>query len=1474
MKDIKNAGFTMVEIIVTLVILAIVAAFTVPTLGGFIEDAHARDCKSKRTDLAKAYTTQLVDNGVASPGSTIDIMVMESVLEAKGATKDDGTAAAALGNEGEESNVVTYGEYLDLCPSGGVYSIKTKPSEDGTQSVLFLSCSQHGDVDVCEGADTLIVEGIQITKMPSKTIYNKGGAFTAAGGEIEVTFKDKNGKTTTKTINMTNAMCSQPNMQQTGSQSVTVSYGTKTASFTIEVKENIQLTGISITTPPTKTTYYWGESFNPTGMVVTAAYSDGTSAPVTGYTITAPTSLNMQEIEDKDIAVSYTEGDVTKTATWSKITVKLVQVRIVNSDGTTVKEYTDTVSGDGTALKEAIKAVNKDQTIQILVKDYQLNPDVQNNPVGGGDEGIGIEKAVNITTATDIVGGPARIYTTSKTASNLFQIKTDNAKLTLSDLVLDGGNTVENPSVSTCRVGYVANGTIIVENTTIRNFTLSKTNLFYGGAFALKTQGTLEISHTTIENCTINSNAGTEDKATYGGAIAAGGTASVVLGEGTVITGCSAQYGGALSTVTESSSKPSYSLSGVNISSCMASSRGAAIDMTSSSILTLTDTSITNCTSPTGAVYAGGASTTLGGNVQLTGSTTTGDEGQEPSACNLYLPGTKNLIIAEGGLADTASVGVSMETASRLDDSQEFAAATQENTQNVDKLYADSNSTIPEEKDKFYGIEIGNKKIVWRSVGFVPVCQLVHEGNKTLYGTIQSAVKDAVDGDTIEMLQDNYTVKSTIEFKNSVTLTKAETLVKATLVDDITDGNALFRMVANGKTVRIQGLHLINEQNNSQTLYQTSGTVNFEEVSMIGFKSGASNGGTIQTTNGTLSLTKCEIKNSSVTSNKAQGGAIYAEKSQVTITDSLIENCKVSGSEGSGGGIYTKDVGGKLVLKTTTIKDCSAVQYGGAITTFQSPTEITASTIDSSYCTQTSGPSGGGAIRAANSSDVKLIGTTISNCHAIQGGVLSSGASTVTIDGGTITGNYADGGVLMDCYGRDVNNGNSTLRLMGTLEITKNGKSEGDSTRSIFGNSNLDGKNPNTVLNMSDNVKITKNTLAGGAGYGIIGGGNTPNLMTISGNVMITGNTVSQGAGGVYVNTNGSTVLNLSGNVQITKNANGSAESRINSNVVLAEKQNLKVIDNLSSTASIGVTATNRMTDGQQFGIRSTTGIQVPEGCFNADTVGLYGVTEGTTLKWKNSIKSIEFKKNKEQYLYPKTVYNQGETFSTDGGKLTATYSDGTTKDVDLSETTCSGYDLFKVGGQTVVVTYKGVTTTYPILVQSIEPETDEAKKCILKLTNMLYGKDYGFWYWNACTFYNGFTHSGNRYNGAVISSKEGHTAGWFTNKCVYGNTNDVLKGAIGISDINPKYVWAIVPNSKEGGYDPNTGKSNADEYGYTIIWCESNGLTGTNAIRSGQRYPVLVYDTKEANYRNGTITAAQNSGNIYLDTATLEITE
>ena len=97
----------------------------------------------------------------------------------------------------------------------------------------------------------------------------------------------------------------------------------------------VTLAGITVKTAPTKVTYTEGESFDKTGMVIEATYSDSSKKDVTGYTYTPTGALTTS---DTTITISYTEGSETKTCT---------QAITVNAAPPTPTEYTITFNVNG-----------------------------------------------------------------------------------------------------------------------------------------------------------------------------------------------------------------------------------------------------------------------------------------------------------------------------------------------------------------------------------------------------------------------------------------------------------------------------------------------------------------------------------------------------------------------------------------------------------------------------------------------------------------------------------------------------------------------------------------------------------------------------------------------------------------------------------------------------------------------------------------------------------------------------------------------------------------------------------------------------------------------------------------------------------------------------------------------------------------------------------------------------------------------
>ncbi len=103
-----------------------------------------------------------------------------------------------------------------------------------------------------------------------------------------------------------------------------------------EVFDTRTLTSIAVTTQPTKTSYVPGESFDRTGMVVKANYSDGTSEEISAYTVS---EIDKDKIGEQTLTVSY----LGKTDT---ITIYVVEPgitslnNIYNTNSTSSKLFT------------------------------------------------------------------------------------------------------------------------------------------------------------------------------------------------------------------------------------------------------------------------------------------------------------------------------------------------------------------------------------------------------------------------------------------------------------------------------------------------------------------------------------------------------------------------------------------------------------------------------------------------------------------------------------------------------------------------------------------------------------------------------------------------------------------------------------------------------------------------------------------------------------------------------------------------------------------------------------------------------------------------------------------------------------------------------------------------------------------------------------------------------------------------------
>jgi hypothetical protein len=313
---------------------------------------------------------------------------------------------------------------------------------------------------------------ITVFREPVKTIYITGETFDPTGLVVRASYSDgSSGVITEYTL-------SKPNMSSVGTQSVTVTFEGKTASFNIKVAAvAVTITGITVTANPAKIAYYVNDVFDPTGLKVTAAYSDGSSGLITGYSLSAP---NMSSVGPKPVTVTHSG----KTASFD--------ITVTEAPGASLTSITVTANPVKTAysVNEAFNPTGLEVTAHYL----------------NGSSGLITE----YTLSTPDMSGAG-----TKTITVTFEGKTANFNITVAAVTLTSITVTANPVKTTYHVNDVFDPTGLVitahysngSSEVITDYTLSTPDMASAGTktitvtFEGKTAG-LSITVNPVSNDT------------------------------------------------------------------------------------------------------------------------------------------------------------------------------------------------------------------------------------------------------------------------------------------------------------------------------------------------------------------------------------------------------------------------------------------------------------------------------------------------------------------------------------------------------------------------------------------------------------------------------------------------------------------------------------------------------------------------------------------------------------------------------------------------------------------------------------------------------------------------------------------------------------------------------------------------------------------------------------------------------------
>ncbi len=265
----------------------------------------------------------------------VDLMITSSVAITHAPTK----TAYNVGEAFDPTGLVVTATFADSTTEDVTDSCTYSPTVmTASTTAVLITYQRAGVTKTCTQEVTVLeLSGISVTTAPTKTAYKYGETFNSAGMAITATYNDG------ATRVVSGWTCSPTGALGLSNTAITVSYSeggvTKTCTQAITVSN--YLSSIAVTTPPTKTAYFTGETFSSAGMVVTATMADGSTKAVTGYTC-SPTAVAASTTA---ITVSYTEGGVTKTTT-TPVTVTSISNTLASNSWATIRAVSD--AGKGT----------------------------------------------------------------------------------------------------------------------------------------------------------------------------------------------------------------------------------------------------------------------------------------------------------------------------------------------------------------------------------------------------------------------------------------------------------------------------------------------------------------------------------------------------------------------------------------------------------------------------------------------------------------------------------------------------------------------------------------------------------------------------------------------------------------------------------------------------------------------------------------------------------------------------------------------------------------------------------------------------------------------------------------------------------------------------------------------------------------------------------------------------------------------
>jgi hypothetical protein len=268
------------------------------------------------TPGVKTLTVSYTESGVTET-TTFDITVKAKSLTGIAITTPATKSVYKTGESFDPAGLVITASYDDSSTADVTAQVTATGFDSAIPGVKTVTVTYtEGEITQTAAFDVTVnarvLSGIAITTPVIRFNYFLGDKLDTTGLVVTATYDDSSTADVTAQVTFSGF-----DSLTEGTKTVTISHTengvTKTAEFFVAVNART-LTGIAVTTPPSKTTYFRNTLFDPAGMVVTASYQLGDDAVIENSMVT--TDFNSATVGTHTVTVSYTEGEVTQTATF------------------------------------------------------------------------------------------------------------------------------------------------------------------------------------------------------------------------------------------------------------------------------------------------------------------------------------------------------------------------------------------------------------------------------------------------------------------------------------------------------------------------------------------------------------------------------------------------------------------------------------------------------------------------------------------------------------------------------------------------------------------------------------------------------------------------------------------------------------------------------------------------------------------------------------------------------------------------------------------------------------------------------------------------------------------------------------------------------------------------------------------------------------------------------------------------------